>query len=175
MLADSKPDSFVSINVLNPIPAPSPLKFIGNRKFAMGQFAVLSFICSHPTSDASTLSHKPPRSYDFMSTQKFTFSVWPSLQILWTVCMIHFCFGWTFSMWKTSSYCILSLTSPFMCFICLISSSFGFPLLGGFSSMSSSLHFQGLKSYPLVSSHLVPHGILVVEKNRILLLMFCYV
>lgn len=89
-----------SLTVLNLIPAPSPLKFIGNRKFAMGQFAGLSFISSHPTFDPSTLSHKPPRSYDFMSTQKFTFSVWPSLQISWTVCMIHFCFGWTFSMWK---------------------------------------------------------------------------
>lgn len=144
---------------------------------------MLPFISSHLTFETSTLSRKPPHSYDFMLTQKFTSSVWPSVQISWTVCMILsvlFCFGWTFSCGKTSSYCIHSLTfhSCDLGLFAVFPRIFSFfTLLGGFFFYVLILPYSRIKVDPLVSPHLVPHGILVVEKKNLIIIflifMFC--
>lgn len=88
-----------------------------------------------------------------MLTQKFTSSVWPSVQISWTVCMILsvlFCSVLVepFHVEKTSSYCIHSLTfhSCDLGLFAVFPRIFSFfTLLGAFSLMSSSFHFPGLK------------------------------
>lgn len=152
-MADSCASDEFSLSPLNLIPAPSSLKFSGNRKYAKGQFQcyLSSFLIWHSIWVHLATNH---HSYDFMLTQKFTSSVWPSLQVSWTVCMILFCSVSVlvepfFSCRKTSSYCIRSLTFHSCGFglFAVFSSIFSFfpPFWGAFSLMSSSFHFPGLK------------------------------